>query len=114
MAISAKQYAKALRDANGFVTQAAENLNCTRWAVYKAIKKFPSVAEAKEDAREAMTDTAEGALNKLINEGNVAAIIFYLKTQGKQRGYVERQELTGKDGDGLFEGLIINIDNPTD
>ena len=25
-------------------------------------------------------------------------ILFYLKTKGKSRGYVERQELTGSDG----------------
>jgi hypothetical protein len=34
----------------------------------------------------------------LIKAGNVTAIIFYLKTQAKDRGYVERQELTGADG----------------
>jgi hypothetical protein len=28
----------------------------------------------------------------LINNGNVAATIFYMKTKGKRRGYVEKQE----------------------
>ena len=28
-----------------------------------------------------------------INKGNVAALIFYLKTQGKGRGYIERSEV---------------------
>jgi len=32
-----------------------------------------------------------------MNEGNVASIIFYLKTKGKRRGYVERSEIEFKD-----------------
>jgi hypothetical protein len=47
-------------------------------------------------------------LFKLIKEGNVAATIFYLKTQGKQRGYIERQEVTGADGAPIIE-IIGNI-----
>jgi len=37
-------------------------------------------------------------LHKQIGEGNTSATIFYLKTKGKNRGYVERQEITGADG----------------
>lgn len=53
------------------------------------------------DARESMIDTAESMLYKQIGEGNTTAIIFFLKTQGRQRGYIERQELTGADGERL-------------
>jgi len=35
---------------------------------------------------------------KLIDDLNPTMIIFYLKTQAKDRGYVERQEVTGADG----------------
>jgi hypothetical protein len=43
-------------------------------------------------------DTAESALFNQIKEGNVTSIIFYLKTKGRRRGYVERQEISGPDG----------------
>jgi hypothetical protein len=45
-----------------------------------------------------------------IREGDTAAIIFASKTQLKDRGYIERQELTGADGDklGAFTVEIIN------
>ena len=90
--------AKALRDQKGFVTHAARQLGISRQRLHTLIKNHPTVKEAVDDAREEMKDFAESKLYQGISEGNTALIIFYAKTQMKDRGYVERQEVTGKDG----------------
>ena len=38
-------------------------------------------------------DFAESQLHKQIQNGEVSSTIFYLKTKGKKRGYIERQEI---------------------
>ena len=42
-------------------------------------------------------DFVEGKLFEAIDKNNITGIIFYLKTKGKHRGYVERHELAGVD-----------------
>ena len=50
---------------------------------------------AKVDAIvEGFLDVAEDALGKKVEAGDITATIFYLKTKGKKRGYVEKQEIS--------------------
>jgi hypothetical protein len=48
----------------------------------------------------------------LIDAENVAAIIFYLKTQCKDRGYVERQEITGADAGPITIKVVYDTPKP--
>ena len=52
------------------------------------------------EARESALDEAESELMKLIRAGNLTAIIFFLKTQGKSRGYSERSDFGHATRDG--------------
>jgi hypothetical protein len=87
-----EEYAIALREAKGMVTHAAIRLGVTREAVRLRMLKHPTLREVREDAREAMTDEAELGLYESILAREAWAICFYLKTQGRDRGYVERTE----------------------
>jgi len=104
--ISKEDYINAIHKSRGLLTAAADALGCTRGAIYEAAKKHPEIQQAIEEARERTTDVAEGKLFQKISEGDNTAIIFYLKTQGKRRGYVERQEVTGAEGSELTVRVI--------
>lgn len=90
--------AAALRAANGFVSAAAESLKCSYAAVHQQIATHDIVREAVTDARIKMLDFTESKLFTAIKNGEAWAIALYLKTQGKERGYIERTEHTGADG----------------
>lgn len=95
---TAQQVIDALRTTKGMVSLAAKKLQCDPATVYRYIRTYPTVAAAVRSEREAMTDIAELALYKAIQGGVGWAVCFYLKTQGKERGYVERKEISGPDG----------------
>jgi hypothetical protein len=45
-----------------------------------------------DDIKNIALDFVEDKLIGKIKDGDIVAILFYLKTQGKKRGYIERQE----------------------
>jgi len=53
----------------------------------------PDFKQAIEDAAEAQLDFAESMLHKKIQDGSTPELIFYLKTKGKSRGYIETSEV---------------------
>ena len=55
-------------------------------------------AQKVKDVMEERIDFVESKLFQKIKDGEITAIIFALKTLGKHRGYIERQELTGANG----------------
>jgi len=86
---TAEQMIAALVKSGGIKSAAAKLLGCGSSTVKRYCKKYPTIQQAADEAREAMVDFAESQLIKQIRNGNMTAIIFYLKTMGKGRGYVE-------------------------
>ena len=90
---TAEEVATAITDAKGILAQAARVLGCTRSTVGNYMESFATVKAAFEEANETTIDFVESQLLKNVNRGDTASIIFFLKTKGKKRGYVERQEI---------------------
>ena len=89
---SVQEVIDALHAAHGYVSKAAKLLLCDPSTLYAYRNRHPTVAAAWLAIREKRHDYVENALMKRIDQGDTTAIIFYLKTQAKPRGYVERQE----------------------
>lgn len=86
-------FMKAIPGSNGVISVVAGRVGCSRRTVYNAINGDPEIKQALYDAREELKDMAESVLFTMIKERNITALIFYLKTQARDRGYVERQEV---------------------
>ncbi len=92
---------RALRKANGLISTAHKKTGIARNTFYRYAREYPVVQEVIDECRGDLVDRAEEQLGKQIDSGNIAAVIFTLKTIGKNRGYVERQEHTGLNGEAL-------------
>jgi len=109
--ITAAQMVSAINEAQGYVTKASDILGIARKTFYVYLKKYQTAQEALDDAREKRHEWVESKLMKAIKDDNLTAIIFYLKTQGKHLGYVERQELAGVDNQPLKVSIIEVVKN---
>jgi len=87
-----KAMIQALEKSLGIVTSACKVVGIARQTHYNWMEDEEYKA-AVEELGDVALDFAESKLHKLIDSGNPAATIFYLKTKGKERGYVERQEI---------------------
>jgi len=93
MAQEKKVLLEALEKSLGVVSAACKKTNIGRSTHYRWMKEDYEYAQSVRDLENHAIDFAESHLHKLIQEGSPAATIFYLKTKGKSRGYVERQEV---------------------
>lgn len=110
--LTVQPIAEALVEARGLVSVAARRLGVSRTTLYAWMEREPELKQVLSDARELTTDMAEAALFKAIQSGEAWAVCFYLKTQGKRRGYVERHELSGPDGAGVPVDMTVRFVRP--
>jgi hypothetical protein len=102
---------RAMTASLGNVTQASVDAGVLRETHYYWVRNDPVYAKGVELIDEVSLDFAEQALKKNIRSGNVIAQIFYLKTKGKKRGYVEQvKHVMGNAEEGIFAGVGTGSD----
>ena len=84
---------EALVTYHGGVYLVAESLGIWPQAIYARIKKSPEFQQLLDLYDGRRTDVAELKLEQAIGNGEPWAVQFQLKTKGRSRGYVERQEV---------------------
>ena len=107
--ITKKAMLEALEKSLGIVTSACKSVDISRETHYRWLREDADYKAAVDALSDVALDFAESQLHKQIKDGNSTATIFFLKTKGKKRGYVERQELdvsTGK----MFQIEVLGDD----
>jgi hypothetical protein len=107
--INKKAMLDALEKSLGVVTSACKSVDIARETHYRWMREDPEYKAAVDSIADVAIDFAESQLHKQIKEGNSTATIFFLKTKGKKRGYVERQEIDAVGGK-LFQIEVLGED----
>ena len=94
---------EALEKSLGVVSTACKAVGIPRGTYYTYLKKDPKFAAAVEDIEALGLDFVESALYRRVQDGDTTAIIFYLKTKGKKRGYGQNVTVDGNLFDSLFK-----------
>jgi len=87
-----KAVLEALEQSLGVVTSACKKVGIGRTTFYGWLADDEEFAKQVKDIENVALDFAESQLHQQIKSGNPTSTIFYLKTKGKKRGYIERME----------------------
>jgi hypothetical protein len=101
-----KAMIEALEQSLGIVTSACKKVGIGRTTHYEWLKTDEEYKKAVNSIEDIALDFAESQLHLQIQEGSTTSTIFYLKTKGKKRGYVERTEVQQET---TYKSLDINI-----
>ena len=99
----------AIEKSHGNVSQAAKALGISRQYLHRYVNKHSTVHEALSEARATVCDFAEGKLLEAMHNGEGWAIMFYLRTQGRSRGYGNVIVVEPS-----IEGVMRALENMTD
>lgn len=89
---------EALEKSMGVVSTACQIVGISRRTHYDWLNADEEYKKAVSEIENVALDFAESKLFKNIEKAKEASIFFYLKTKGKKRGYVERQEIMHEGG----------------
>jgi hypothetical protein len=99
---------EALEKSLGIVTTACKKVGISRQTHYNWIADDAEYKLSVESISDMALDFAESKLHEQINNNDTAATIFYLKTKGKKRGYIERVEQVLEFERPIFNGIDLN------
>lgn len=107
-----KNFLEIFEKSAGNVSQACKKVNISRETHYRWRDESDTYKKASNDIKEGLIDFAETQLMKNIRDGRETSLIFFLKTQAKKRGYIEKQEIEHGTADGLPLEWTVTIKKP--
>lgn len=104
-----KAIIEALEKTLGVVTEACKKARVGRTTYYGWLESDKEFAKKVKSIEDVAIDFAETALHDQIREGNPTSTIFYLKTKGKKRGYIEKSEIEVQTEKPIFQGIDLSV-----
>jgi hypothetical protein len=91
--INKKKLLEALEHHLGVASAACRMAKVTRPTFYNYLKEDAEFKAKVDEIQEVAIDFVESQLFEQIRNGQPSSTIFYLKTKGKKRGYIEKSEV---------------------
>jgi hypothetical protein len=88
-----KKLMDTIEECYGIQIEVAKKLDVTRLTVSNWIAKDPKLQVAVKLARESLYDVVESKLLQNIKDGKETSMIWFMKTQMRNRGYTDKAEL---------------------
>lgn len=113
--LSVALLSRAIPEHRGNFSSIARACGVTRVAVWDYVQRHPELQPLLKDAREARLDNGEHSLDRAVDAGEAWAVTLLLKTQGRDRGYVEKTEVDVNNVTRLVvEEVVVDGDTPQD
>lgn len=93
-----KRLLVALKKHLGVVSSACDEVGISRTAYYQYLKTDKKFKAEVDDLQNVALDFVESKLFQQIQNDNATSTIFYLKTKGKSRGFIEQNIIEHKGG----------------
>ena len=96
----------------GVLKPACDMTGMCRKTIWEWRKKYPEFDEACHECEETAVDFVETKMFNKIDKGGKGSeslMIFYLKTKGRKRGYVEKHDV---DVSAEVKGVTVNVTSP--
>ena len=95
--ISTREMIAAIKSGRGNLSAAARILGCSRHTLVRYANRYPSVADACQQALEEEIDRVKSKLMEQVEQGSIKAISFYLKNLGMRKDWLESSQGAEKD-----------------
>lgn len=93
----------------GDITTTCKEIKISRWTFYSWVEKDKKFKQEIEEQDNINLDFAENCLKKKMSDGDTRAIIFYLESKGKKRGYGKNIDVTTNGKSITHEPIIVKI-----
>lgn len=104
-----KAMIEALEKSLGIVTTACKIVKIERNTHYRWMREDEDYKAAVIGIEDMAIDFVESKLHNQISKGDTTATIFYLKTKGKKRGYIERTEHQIEVEKAIFKNIDLDV-----
>ena len=108
--VSADRLIVAIKGTGGIKHAIAVSLGVHRNSIDNYLRRYPTARIAYEDEVQNIGDMAENVIFQNIKAGDVDSAKWYARMKLKDRGYVERQEVTGADGGDIVIKVVYDKD----